>query len=88
MDEKKLNKLVQMLYDASNRGLVAGTVGMPVDTSNALLNILGMGSQKPVLGSEWISDKMERYGMVSPNRYPMAENAMMSIGLPLGSRYK
>ena len=88
MDEQKLNRLVQALYDASNRGLVAGTVGAPVDMSNALLSILGLGSAKPVMGSDWLGDQMEKYKMVSPNRYPMAENLMMSLGLPAGSRYK
>jgi len=88
MDEKKFNRLVKLMYDSANRGLVAGTVGMPVDTSNALLSIFGLGSAKPVLGSEWIGDRMQRYGMVSPNRNHMAENALMAIGLPIGGRYK
>lgn len=86
MDEKKLNRLVQTLYDASNRGLVAGTVGAPVDASNALLALLGLGSKKPVMGTEWIGDRMQDAGMVSNQRNPFLENLMIGVGAPLGAK--
>lgn len=36
---------------------VAELLGAPVDIVNAGLNVFGFGTQKPVLGSEWIKDR-------------------------------
>lgn len=86
MDEQKLNRLVQLLYDSANRGLVGGAVGAPVDGANALMSVLGHGQPKPVMGSEWIGDRMQQAGMVSPQRNPTAENVLMMLASPLGMK--
>lgn len=48
-----------------NRGL-ANILGAPVDIANVLLGFAGMGSSKPSMGSESISNMMEGLGMVRP----------------------
>ncbi|MGF7213101.1 hypothetical protein GGE65_007737 [Skermanella aerolata] len=40
-----------------NRG-IASAAGMPVDLVNAGLNLAGLGTEKPVGGSEWWKDRM------------------------------
>lgn len=83
------------LLDAANRGMVAGTLGGPVDlaTTVANLGIAGAGylghkagllDRPPELinplsvpgSSEWIGQKMQNAGMVSPNRNALAEAGM------------
>jgi hypothetical protein len=61
--------------DVLNRGLVAGTLGAPVDMVNTVLTPFGLGSEHPMLGSEHIGDLMEKYGMVSDTRRPVLEMA-------------
>lgn len=39
-------------------GITAGVVGAPVDIVNAITKAVGLGSDKPVLGSEWIGEKL------------------------------
>lgn len=39
-------------------GATAGIVGAPVDIANVFMKAIGLGSDKPVLGSEWIGEKM------------------------------
>lgn len=86
MDDNKLQQLIgalrdpefrggvgRGLLDTANRGIIGGLLGAPVDISNALLKPFGLGSSKPVGGSEWIGNKMQQYGMVSPNRNALAE---------------
>ena len=63
------------LTDVANRGLVAGTLGAPVDLINMGLGAVGLGTDKPMLGSEHLGDLMERYGMVTPTRRPVLETA-------------
>lgn len=83
------------LLDAANRGMVASTLGGPVDLATAITNLgiagagyighkSGLLSRPPelinplsVLGSsEWIGQKMQNAGMVSPNRNALAEAGM------------
>ena len=76
-DNKKKQALsaLQAGADVINRGSIAGTLGAPVDLANMALGAVGLGSENPVLGSEWIGQKMEKAGMVSPERRPLAEFA-------------
>lgn len=83
------------LLDAANRGMVASTLGGPVDVATTLTNLLiagggyaghkaGLLSSPPELidsrnvpgSSEWIGQKMQSAGMVSPNRNALAEAGM------------
>lgn len=83
------------LLDAANRGMVASTLGGPVDVATTLTNLLiagggyaghkaGLLSSPPELidsrnvpgSSEWIGQKMQNAGMVSPNRNALAEAGM------------
>lgn len=59
------------LLDAANRGIVGGLLGAPVDLVN-----LAVQADKPVGGSEWWGDQMQRAGIVGDERNPMAETAM------------
>jgi hypothetical protein len=73
--KKQMLSALQAGTDVINRGTIAGTLGTPVDLANTALQAVGLGSEKPVLGSEWIGDKMQQAGMVSPERRPVAEFA-------------
>ena len=73
--KKQMLSALQAGTDVINRGTIAGTLGTPVDLANTALQAIGLGSEKPVLGSEWIGEKMQQAGMVSPERRPVAEFA-------------
>ncbi len=85
MDEEFRKKLAQGLYDSANRG-IASTVGAPVDAAALALGLLGYSQPKPIGGSEWIGQKMQEYGMVSPNRNPIAEDIAMMSMIPIKLR--
>lgn len=59
--------------DVLNRALVAGTLGAPVDIATMVMRPFGYKEEAPVGGSEWIGRQMERAGMVTPTRRPVAE---------------
>lgn len=60
--------------NALNRGLVGGFLGAPVDVTNMAMGSLGLPvSNKPVMGSEWIGQKMQDAGIVSGDRNAVAE---------------
>lgn len=61
------------VMDAINRGGVAGLVGAPVDIVNTVMRPIGLGSDSPVMGSEWIGEKMRLADIVSDKRNPIAE---------------
>ena len=63
------------LSDVLNRGLVAGTLGAPVDIAAMAMRPFGYKEEQPVGGSEYIGSQMERMGLVSPTRRPSAELA-------------
>jgi exonuclease VII small subunit len=63
------------LSDVLNRGLVAGTLGAPVDIAAMAMRPFGYKEEQPVGGSEYIGSQMERMGLVSPTRRPGAELA-------------
>ena len=91
-DPESQKRVGRGLLDAANRGMVANTLGGPVDmaTQAANLGVAGLGylghkagllDMPPELidpasvpgSSEWIGKKMERAGMVSQDRNPVAE---------------
>src|SRR5574343_48383 len=61
------------VMDAINRGGVAGLVGAPVDIVNTVMRPIGLGSDSPVMGSEWIGEQMRLADIVSDKRNPIAE---------------
>ncbi len=86
MDPAELKRLRQELGDVTNRGLVAGLLGMPVDVSNQALGLLGMRHPQPVGGSDWIGAQMQRAGLLGGYRNPQAEEALsLFASLPIGS---
>ena len=90
---------VRGALDILNRGMVAGNVGAPVDIVNMglqgvnyLTKKAGLGgdwaSEKPVMGSKWIEDKMNNLGFTSDKKYPMLElaaNFLNPIGITAGA---
>lgn len=83
------------LLDAANRGMVASTLGGPVDLATTVANLgisgagylghkAGLLDRPPELinplsvpgSSEWIGQKMQNAGMVTPNRNALAEAGM------------
>lgn len=73
-DPEYWKSVKQGLTDTVNRGFVGSLLGAPVDIANMAMGSLGVPvSQKPVMGSEWIGQKMQDVGVVSPNRNPVAE---------------
>lgn len=75
------------LTDVINRGTIAGTIGAPVDLANTVLNTIGLGSKNPIMGSEWIGQKMEDTGIVSSKRRPLAELAA-GLAIPASTAIK
>ena len=94
-DRQSQRDVRNALLDAANRGMVANTLGGPVDLATTLTNLgiagagyvghkTGLLSQPPELidprnvpgSSEWIGQKMQNAGMVSPNRNALAEAGM------------
>jgi hypothetical protein len=71
------------LLDAANRGGVAGTLGAPVDIATMAMRPFGYNVEKPVMGSEWLGQKMQDAGMVSPERNAIAE-LLSSVVVPSG----
>ena len=69
------------LLDAGNRGAVAGLLGAPVDTAALVMGLLGYKNEAPVGGSEWIGQKMQNAGFVSPERNRLAE-ALAGVAIP------
>jgi len=67
------------LTDVINRGIIAGTLGAPVDIASLPFQlgakIAGKEFPEVPFGSEYIGRKMEQAGMVSPTRRPLAEFA-------------
>jgi len=90
---------VRGALDILNRGMVAGNVGAPVDIVNMglqgvnyLTKKAGLGgdwaSEKPVMGSKWIEDKMNELGITSDKHYPMLElaaNFLNPVGITAGA---
>ena len=71
----------QGLLGALNRGAVGGLLGGPVDIATMAMRPLGYRVEKPVGGSEWIGDQMERMGIVGPQRNAVAET-LASVTVP------
>lgn len=61
--------------DVLNRGLVAGTLGAPVDLAAMAMRPFGYSVDQPFGGSEYIGQKMQEAGFVTPERRPLAELA-------------
>ena len=74
-DAEERKKLARSLLDVTNRGIVAGTLGAPVDLATSALKAGGWqdAPEKPVGGSEWLGDRMQSAGMVSGERNQLAE---------------
>lgn len=60
---------------------VASVFGGPVDLTTMVMRPFGYNVEKPVLGSEWVGQKMEQSGLVSNARDPLKEFAA-SIMIP------
>lgn len=84
LKEKTFDKKIQPTTDVLNRGLVATTLGIPADFGNLAFEGVdyltkqagfptNIASKKPFLGSEYIGEQMEKAGIVSPTRRPVAE---------------
>jgi hypothetical protein len=83
-------KYVQPTTDVLNRGLVAGTLGSVADIGNLPFEAIDyvskkagyptkLAQEKPFLGSEYIGQKMQEAGIVTPTRRPGAEFAASLI---------
>lgn len=67
------NDVADGLRNALNRGLLGGVLGAPVDLATMALRPLGYKVEQPVMGSEWIGQKLQDAGMVSNKRNHLAE---------------
>jgi hypothetical protein len=65
------------LTDLLNRGVLANNpLSAGVDLFNMGLGAVGMGSDKPFLGSEHVKDLMNKYNVTSGEERPMMETAL------------
>ena len=78
---------INAFTDVLNRGLVAGTLGAPVDLASMAMRPFGYSVEKPFGGSEYIGQKMQDAGLVSAERRPLAELAT-GFALPTSAAVK
>ena len=78
---------INAFTDVLNRGLVAGTLGAPVDLASMAMRPFGYSVEKPFGGSEYIGQKMQDAGLVSAERRPLAELAA-GFALPTSAAVK
>jgi hypothetical protein len=65
------------LTDLLNRGVLANNpISAGVDLFNMGLGAVGMGSEKPFLGSEHVKGLMDKYGVTSGEDRPLMETAL------------
>ena len=63
--------------DLLNRGVLANNpLSATVDMFNTGLGAVGLGSEKPFLGSEHVKDLMNKYGVTSGEERPLMETAL------------
>lgn len=65
--------------DVANN-ILADTLGMPVDMVNMMLGTVGLGSKRPVGGSEQLRNLMREYGMTTGTERPLTETAVSLLG--------
>ena len=78
---------INALTDVLNRGLIASTLGAPVDLASMAMRPFGYSVKKPFGGSEYINEKMQDAGLVSAERRPLAELAV-GLALPTSAAIK
>jgi hypothetical protein len=70
-------KKPRAVTDLLNRGVLANNpLSAGVDLFNMGLGAVGMGSEKPFLGSEHVKDLMDKYNVTSGEDRPMMETAL------------
>jgi hypothetical protein len=70
-------KKPRALTDLLNRGVLANNpISAGVDLFNMGLGAVGMGSEKPFLGSEHVKGLMDKYGVTSGEDRPLMETAL------------
>jgi hypothetical protein len=72
-DPQFRRQIWQGAMDAAYRGGIGNLVGFPVDMASAVMRPMGYAVEKPVGGSAWLGDQMQRIGLVSEARNPQAE---------------
>ena len=101
-DPAERRKLLSSTLDVLNRGVVAGTLGAPVDLMNLGINAVKAGygyaghkmgllsasdmpeiDEKPVGGSEWIAEQMQKRSLLGNYRNPTAEILAGGLLAPL-----
>lgn len=65
----------------ATQGLTTDALGAPVDLINMALSPLGLGSQNPVGGSNWLANKAVAGGLLAP---PPVNNLQYNAGRMLG----
>ena len=71
--------------DLAYRAL-ASAIGGPVDLTTMVMRPFGYKVENPILGSEWIGQKMERGGLISNARDPLKEfTASIMVPSPGGA---
>jgi hypothetical protein len=66
------------LAQSGARGFTTGLLGAPVDIANTMLG--GAGGERPVMGGEWIGQKLQGMGLLSPPAQDAAGSATEFAG--------
>ena len=76
-EELESLKKPRAVTDLLNRGVLANNpLSATVDMFNTGLGVVGLGSEKPFLGSEHVKDLMNKYGVTSGEERPMMETVL------------
>jgi len=74
-----VNGLLGLGNDVS-RGAVTGLLGAPVDIATMTMRPFGYSTKKPVMGSEWLDDRMVQAGIYQPQNNSLKQQAAMLAG--------
>jgi hypothetical protein len=66
------------LAQSGARGFTTGLLGAPVDIANTVMG--GAGGERPVMGGEWIGQKLQGMGLLSPPAQDAAGSATEFAG--------
>jgi hypothetical protein len=72
-----LDELLRLAQSGA-RGFTTGLLGAPVDIANTMLG--GVGGKKPVMGGEWIGDKLQNIGLLAPQAGDLSNAAAEFAG--------
>lgn len=64
---------------------ISSTLGLPVDLANSAIGLVTKPSDKPILGSEWIKEKLSGFGAIGPQSTDPGNKFIRRTGQSVGA---